>query len=152
DAAAKPAVWHGAASSLVASVDVDRDALLPIPGVFRFIALQGQSAYEPDNQTADAALLYPGQGILQGPNLACGTFGGSFPAEFKPILDACTKFDYPLAVHADASTPDKSTLGTAQLGKATDPVSAKATGAKAHAAADSATTEAEMANLRVLGL
>ena len=79
--------------------------------------LQGQSAYETDRQTAQASILYPGQGVLQGPNLACGTFGSAFPAQFAPILEACTKFDYPLTVSADSTAPDKSTLGGLQLGK-----------------------------------
>jgi hypothetical protein len=149
---AKPAIWRGAASSRVASVDVDRDALLPIPGIFRFIALQGDSVYETDNQTARASLFFPGEGVMQGPNLACGTFGSAFPAEFKPILDACTKFDYPLTVTADASAPDKSTLGSVQLGKVTDAISADAVLAKAHAASDASTTQAVISNLRVLGL
>jgi hypothetical protein len=131
---------------------VDREALLPIPGIFRIIALQGQSVYETDNQTARASILFPGEGVIQGPNLACGTFGSAFPAEFKPILEACSKFDYPLTVAADASAPDKSTLGSVQLGKPTDPISADAVLAKAHAAADASTTQAVIGNLRVLGL
>ena len=39
-----------------------------------------------------------------------------------------------------------------QLGKATDPISADAGGASAHAAPDSSTTKAALSNLRVLGL
>lgn len=152
DTTPKPAIWRGAASSQVASVDVDREALLPIAGIFRFIALQGASAYETDRQTAQATVLYPGAGVIQGPNLACGTFGGAFPAQLKPVLDACTKFDYPLSVNADSSTPDKSTLGAVQLGKPTDPISADAIGASAHAAPDASTSKAALANLRVLGL
>ena len=119
-----------------ASVNVNRDALLPVEGVFRFVALDGDSVYETDLQTARASLFYPGEGVIQGPNLACGTFGGQFPPEFKPVLDACLSYKYPLTVRADASDADAATDGAATLGKPTDPMSADAVGAAAHAAAD----------------
>ena len=120
--------------------------------VFRFIALDGSSTYETDLQTARASLLFPGNGLILGPNLACGTFGGSFPEEFAPVLDACTRYDYPLSVTADASNATQATDGGLSLGSPTDPVSANAVSAKAHAAADGATTYAAMDDLRVLGL
>ena len=50
------------------------------------------------------------------------------------------------------SDHDQSTLGALQLGKATDPISADAIGATAHADTDSSTTKAALTNLRVLGL
>ena len=74
--AGAPEVWRGAATSGVASVNVNRDALLPVEGVFHFIAPDGTSVYETDLQTARASLVYPGEGMLQGPNLACGTVSG----------------------------------------------------------------------------
>jgi hypothetical protein len=150
--AGAPEVWRGAATAGVGSVDVNRDALLPVEGVFRFVALDGDSVYETDLQTARASLLYPGEGLLQGPNLACGTFGGQFPPEFKPILDACLSYRYPLTVRADASTTDAATDGAATLGKPTDPVSANAVGASAHADVSGSRTSAQMSDLRVLGL
>ena len=151
-AADAPAIWRGAASSLVASVEADREALLPVADVLRFIALQGESVYETDRQTARASLFFPGEGVIQGPNLACGTFGGMFPAEFKPILEACTKIDYPLTVRADASAPDMSTAGAVHLGKPTDAVSAEGIGAKAHADVNGSSTDATIEDLKVLGL
>jgi len=147
-----PELWRGAARAGVASVDVDRDAFLPVEGVFRFVALDGDSVYESDLQTARASLFYPGEGILQGPNLLCDTFGDRFPPEFKPVLDACLSYDYPLTVKADASHSDLSTDGATALGKPTDPVSGDATGATAHAASDGSRTSAQMSDLRVLGL
>jgi hypothetical protein len=147
-----PEVWRGAARAGVASFDINRDALIPVEGVFRFVALDGDSVYETDLQTARASLFYPGEGILQGPNLACGTFGAQFPPEFKPVLDACLSYDYPLTVRADASDADQSTDGATALGKPTDPVSADAVGATAHAAADGSKTSAQMSDLRVLGM
>jgi hypothetical protein len=147
-----PEVWRGAASAGVGSVDVNRDALLPVEGVFRFVALDGNSVYETDLQTARASLLYPGEGAIQGPNLACGTFGGSFPPELEPVLDACLSYDYPLTVRADASTADAATDGAATFGKPTDPVSADAVGASAHADVDGTRTSAQMTDLRVLGM
>lgn len=147
-----PEIWRGAASALVASVEADREALLPVEDIFRFIALDGDSVYETDRQTARASLFFPGNGILMGPNLACGTFGAQFPSEFAPILDACTRFEYPLSANADASTPSATTEGRVALGAPTDPVSAEATGARAHAAPDGSNTFASMQDLRVLGV
>lgn len=149
---AGPAVWHGAATAGGISFEVDRDALLPIGDALRFTALDGLSVYETDRQTARASLLYPGEGVLQGPNLVCGTFGASFPPEAKPLLDLCATYDYPLSVFADASQHDKSTLASTHLGKATDPISADAITAKAHADVDSSTTDAVIEDLKVLGL
>ena len=150
--ALRPEVFRGAASSLVASVEADRAALLPVEDVFRFMAIEGASVYETDLQTARASLFYPGNGLLQGPNLACGTFGGRFPPEFGPLLAACAQFSYPLSVNADGSTPDKATAGSLALGAPTDPVSGQAVLAKAHAADDAATSDAVMQDLRILGL
>ena len=150
--AGAPEVFRGAARSGVASVEVNRDALLPVEGVFRFIALDGAGVYETDLQTARASVFYPGEGILQGPNLACGTFGGEFPPEFKPLLDACLSFNYPVTVKADASKPDASSDGATALGKPTDPISGNAGGATAHAALDGSRTSAQMNDLRVLGM
>jgi hypothetical protein len=133
-------------------VNVNRDALLPVDGIFRFVALDGDSVYETDLQTARASLLYPGEGVLQGPNLACGTFGAQFPPEFKPVLDACVSFRYPLTVRADASKADAATDGAATLGKPTDPVSVNAVGASAHADLSGSRTSSQMSDLRVLGL
>lgn len=152
DGVAPPEIWRGAASATVASFEVDRDALLPIPGVLRLGALAGESAYETDRQTARASLLFPGEGVIQGPNLACGTFGSLFPPELKPVLDACLSYDYPLTVRADASAADRSTQGRVRLGAPTDAVSALALGADAHAAPDGSSTHAALEDLRVLGL
>ncbi len=147
-----PEIWRGAANALVVSVEADREALLPVDDIFRFIALDGTSVYETDRQTARASLFFPGNGVIQGPNLACGTFGGAFPPEFKPVLDACTRFSYPLSVTADASTPTVATEGRVAFGAPTDPVSAEATGARAHAAPDGSNTAASIQDLRVLGV
>lgn len=150
--AAAPDLWRGAASAGVASVDVNRDALLPVEGVFRFVALDGHSVYETDLQTARASLLYPGEGVTQGPNLACGTFGSSFPPELQPVVDACLSYDYPLTVRADASRADAATDGGVALGAPTDPVSADAVGATASAGPGGSRTSAQLSDLRVLGL
>jgi hypothetical protein len=152
DTAAPPGVFRSTASAQVASVEADREALLPIDDLFRFIALDTSSTYETDLQTARASLMFPGNGFIMGPALACGTFGGQFPAEFKPILDTCLRYDYPLSVRADASSPDRAATGTLALGAPTDAVSADAVAARAHAAADGASGFAAMNDLRVLGL
>ena len=144
-------VWHGAASAQGVSFRVDQ-SVLPISGIVNLIATEGDSTYDNDNQTAQASLLYPGNGVIQGPNLACGTFGSSAPASFAPFLEACTKFAYPLTVKADASDHDAATVGRLQLGKPTDPISADAIGASAHAGQDASTTSAQLADLKVLGM
>ncbi len=152
DTVPRPEVFSGAASSQVASVQVDRDALLPVPELFRFIALDGASAYESSTRAARASLFFPGNGLILGPSLACGTFGGQFPPDFKPILDTCLQYKYPLTVFADDFEPDGSTTGSLALGAPTDPVSGEAVGAVAHAGEDAATTTAAMQDLRVTGL
>jgi hypothetical protein len=148
----KPAVWHGSATARGLTVEVNRDALLPVPGALRFIALEGQSAYDTDNQTARGSLLYPGEGVLQGPNLVCGTFGSSFPPEAKPLLDLCATYDYPLSVSANNSRPIVSSVGSEHLGKVTDPISLDATAARAQATPDLTSSDAVLADLEVLGL
>ncbi len=151
EAGVRPEVFRGSASSLVASVEVDREALLPVEDLFRFILLDGEGTYETSTQTARASLLYPGSGLIIGPNLACGTFGGEFPPEFQPLIDACLQYQYPLSVQADALEPDGVTSGSLALGAPGDPVSGNAVGAKAHAAEDASTTDAAIQDLRVLG-
>jgi hypothetical protein len=152
DTAPRPDVFRASASSLVASVQVDRDALLPVADLFRFIALDGEGTYESSTRQARASLLFPGNGLIKGPALACGTFGGQFPPEFAPILDACNQYQYPLTVFADDLTPDGTTTGALALGQPGDAISGHAVRATAHAGEDAATTDAELQDLRVLGL
>lgn len=147
-----PEVWGANASSRAVSINLDRAGLLPVPDVFNFIALDGSAEYGSSSQQARASLLFPGNGVLLGPSLACGTFGGQFPAEFKPILDTCLKYQYPLTVFADAFNPDSSTNGSLSLGTPKNDIQADATLARAHAAADKTTTDAVLQDLRVLGI
>ena len=147
-----PEVWGAQASSRAVSINVDRPGLLPVPDVFNFIGLDGWGEYGSSSQQARASLLFPGNGLLLGPSLVCGTFGGSFPAQFKPILDTCLKYQYPLTVFADSFNPDASTNGAISLGTPSNDISADATQARAHASDDSAKTDAVLSNLRVLGI
>ena len=89
---------------------------MPVPDVFNFIALDGSAEYGSSSQQARASLLFPGNGVILGPSLACGTFGGQFPPQFKPILDTCLKYQYPLTVFADSFNPDNSTNGSLAFG------------------------------------
>lgn len=152
EATPRPDVFRASASTLVASAFLDRAALLPVPDAFRFIALDGTGTYESSNQTARASIFYPGNGVISGPNLACGTFGGQFPEEFAPIIEACLETKYPLTAFADSLNPDSATAGSTQLGQPGDPLSAKAVRAVAHAAPDSSFTDAAMTDLRVGGI
>lgn len=152
DEVAAPEVFRGLASSQVASVQIDRAGLLPVPDLFKFVALDGASTFESSFREARSSLLFPGNGLILGPSLACGTFGGQFPAEFKPILDTCLQYKYPLTVFADDFEPDGSTVGALSFGGPTDAVSGNALGAKAHVADDMATTDAAAQDLRVLGV
>jgi hypothetical protein len=152
DTVPRPEVFRGSASSQVASVQLDRDALLPVPELFRFIALDGAGTYESSTRQARASLLFPGNGLILGPSLACGTFGAQFPPEFKPILDTCLQYKYPLTVFADDFEPDGASSGSVALGAPTDPVSGNFARAEAHAGEDATTTDAAVQDLRVLGL
>ena len=147
-----PDVFSASASAQGVTAFLDRDALIPVPDAFRFVALDGIGTYESSNQTARASVFFPGNGLIAGPSLACGTFGAQFPPEFKPILDACLGYDYPLSVNADSLEPDDSTTGSVQLGSSTDPLSAKAVRAVAHAGIDASTSDAAISDLRVVGL
>lgn len=151
DDVAKPEVFAGDAASLGVSINVD-NSLLPVPNLFQFIALDGNSTYSSSKQAARASILFPGNGAILGPSLLCGTFGGMFPPQFKPILDTCLQYQYPLTVFADSFKPDSSTTGSVALGKPTDDISAGAASAKAHAAEDSSTSDAVVSDLRVLGV
>ena len=147
-----PDVYTGNASARAVSISVDRAALLPIPDVFNFIALDGASSYSTSTRQARSSLLFPGNGAILGPSLLCGTFGGMFPPQFKPILDQCLQYHYPLTVFADDFSPDGKTTGNVALGSPTDEISADAIGATAHAAEDSARTDAAVQDLRLLGV
>lgn len=151
DAGPRPQAFSGAASALAASVELDRSGLLPIEDVFRFIVADGQGTYRPSEQRGRASLLYPGTGLIMGPGLACSQFPPEARPVFGPIIDACLAYSFPLSVTADSLNPDQSTEGGAALGTPSDPVSAQAVGASAHAGADAVTTDAQVNDLRVLG-
>ena len=148
----RPGVFGGDATSRAISINLDRTALLPVNDVFNFIALDGNSVYGSSNQSARASILFPGNGVLLGPSLACGTFGAQFPAQFKPVLDLCLQYRYPLTVFADSFAPDSASVGTLALGGKSDDISGTAVSAAAHAADDSATSNAVIQDLRVLGV
>jgi hypothetical protein len=152
DDAPPPEVFGANASARAVSINVDRAGLLPVPDVFNFIALDGYGEYGSSSQQARASLLFPGNGVLLGPSLVCGTFGGKFPPQFKPILDTCLKYNYPLTVFADSFTPDNSTNGALSLGTPKNDIQADATLARAHASDQSVTTDAVLSDLRVLGI
>ncbi|MFZ6003320.1 MAG: choice-of-anchor P family protein [Actinomycetota bacterium] len=159
DLGPRPEVFRGSATSQVISVQVDRKALLPVPDLFRFIVLDGQGTYESSFREARSSLFFPGNGLILGPSLACGTFAGSLPPEFssfdpilKPLLAACLQYKYPLTVFADDFQPDGATSGSLALGASNDPISGNAIRAKAHAGEDKTTTDAVMQDLRVLGV
>jgi len=146
-----PDVFRAAASAQVLSAFLDRDALLPVNEAFRFIALDGDGTYESSNQTARASLFYPGNGVISGPSLACGTFGAQAPEQFAPLLDACSQYQYPLTVFADSLNPEGTTTGSQELGEPSDPVSARAVRAVARAGLEGSVTDASMTDLQVLG-
>lgn len=148
----RPDIFRSSATALGASVMADRAGLLPIPEVFRFIALDGAGTYESSNQEARSSLFFPGNGVIQGPNLACGTFGGEFPPEFSPIIDACLEARYPLTVYADSLDPEGASVGSLTLGGRGDPVSSNAVRATANATIEATVTDAAMSDLRVVGL
>ena len=152
DTVPRPETFQGRAESVVAVVQLNRDALLPGEDLFRFIALDGLTSYEPSVQTARASLFFPGNGVVSGPNLLCGTFGSSFPPEFQPILDACTQYKFPLVAAADSFGNDDTAVGTVALGESTDPVSGNGAKAVSHAAEDATTSDAVVQDLQVLGL
>jgi hypothetical protein len=148
----RPDIFRASATALGASVMADRAGLLPIPDVFRFIALDGTGTYEAANQEARASLFFPGNGVIQGPNLVCGTFGGGAPPEFSPIIEACLEARYPLTVYADSLNPKGTSAGGLALGAPGDPVSANAVRAAAVAELAATTTDAAMNDLRIVGL
>lgn len=152
DTVPRPEVWRGRASSQAISVQLDRDALIPVPELFRFIALDGMGVYGSSKVEARSSLFFPGNGFILGPSLLCGTFGGQFPSQFKPIMDVCLQYKYPLTVFADSFEPDGATSGSLKLGSDADAISGNAVRAEAHAGEDAVTTDAVMQDLRVLGV
>jgi hypothetical protein len=152
DLAPRPETFQGRAESIGAVVEVNRDALLPGEDIFRFIALDGLGTYEPAVQSARAALFYPGNGIVSGPNLVCGTFGGEFPPEFQPIVDECLEYKFPLIASSDSFDNESSATGSVALGSPGDPVSGSGARATSRADEDASITDAVVNDLEVLGL
>ncbi len=148
-----PEVFSGNASARAITVGLRQQyPVVPVDDLFTFIAVEGQSTFSSSTRAARASLFFPGQGGILGPSLACGTFGAQFPAQFKPILDTCLRYQYPLSVAADDFQPDASTTGSLALGAPTDTVSGQGVLARAHAAEDGASSDAVLNALRVLGV
>jgi hypothetical protein len=153
----RPSAFAGAASASAVDVSVLTPALLPVPGLFDLSLVEGRGTYESSNQEGRASLVFPGNGVISGASLLCGTFlGPSIPADaapiFGPVLQACGQYKYPLAVYVDEQNPDGSTEGQLALGAATDPISLRAVGASAHAGDDGTTTRAQATDLQLLGV
>lgn len=156
-AAVLPDAFAGAASASALDLALITPDLLPVPGLFDLAIVEGQGTYERSNQSGRASLLYPGNGVVSGPSLLCGTFlGPAIPPEgaplFGPILDACGQYAYPLAVFVDEQQREAGTEGQLALGGVGDPISLRAVGASARAAADGTTTRAQASDLRLLGV
>ncbi len=149
--AGAPRIYSGSASAFALQLYPDREqgGLFPIPRLLDGRFMEGSSELSSSGGSkAAAALYYPG-GAINGPALLCGEFGDQFPPQFAPILDACLGFRYPFAVSADSTTPDAQTVGGLALGAAGQPISSSAALAQAHVAADSATSDAVISDLRV---
>lgn len=150
-----PDAFAGAASATAVGVHLLTPALLPVEGLFEFAVAEGRGTYDSSNQEARASLLFPGNGAISGPSLACDQIRANVPPEgapiFGPLLAACAQFRFPLAVFADSLAADRQTEGAFALGDHGDPVSAQATGARAHAALDGTTTDSEVGDLRIAG-
>ncbi len=148
-----PEVFSGNASTRAITVSVAQQyPVVPVDDLFTFITVEGRSTYSSSTRNARASLFFPGNGGILGPSLACGQFGGQFPAEFKPILDTCLKYKYPLSVTADDFQPDGATAGALALGAPTDDINAQAAGAFAHAGEDSSTSKAALSALHLEGV
>jgi len=148
----RPQVFSGSASAMAASVQFDREGILPVADVFRFIVADGTGTYRTSEQRARASLLFPGNGLVLGPGLACSQFPPEARPIFGPIVDACLAYSFPLSVTADSLAPDAATQGSVDLGTPTDPLSARGVGARAHAGPDAVTTDAEVTDVRALGV
>jgi hypothetical protein len=153
----RPEAFAGAAFASAVDLAVVTPALVPVPGLFDLSIVEGRGTYESSNQEGRASLFFPGNGVISGPSLLCGTFlGPSIPPEgaalFGPILDACGQYRYPLAVYVDELVPDASTDGQLALGAASDPVSFRAVGASAHAGDDGTWTRAQVSDVQALGV
>ena len=151
EAGPRPEVFSGAASSRGASIAMDRAGLLPLEDVFRFIVADGVGTYRTSEQRGRASLFFPGNGLIQGPPLACSQFPPEAEPVFGPILEACMRYSFPLSVATDSLSPDGATEGSLALGESTDPISANGVGARSHAGEDSVTTAAEVSSFRMLG-
>lgn len=148
-----PEVFSGDASTRAITVSVAQQyPLVPVEDLFTFITVEGKSTYSSSTRSARASIFFPGQGGILGPSLACGTFGGQFPAEFKPILDTCLRYKYPLSVTADDFQPDAASAGALALGAPSDDINAQAAGAFAHAAEDGASSKAGVNALHLEGV
>ena len=147
----RPAVFSGAAVAQAVTVEMDKEGLIPVEDVFRYTVADGVGTYRTSEQRGRASLFYPGNGLTQGPALACSQFPPEARPVFGPIVDACLQYSFPLTVTADALEPDGATEGSLALGAPTDPISANGVGARAHAGEDAVTTAAEVSGLRVLG-
>jgi hypothetical protein len=147
----RPQVFGGSATAMAASVQLDREGLLPVADIFRFIVADGSGTYRTSEQRARASLLFPGNGLVLGPGLACSQFPPEARPVFGPIIDACLEYSFPLSVTADSLAPDAATEGAVDLGTPADPLSARGVGARAHAGPDAVTTAAEVSDVHVLG-
>jgi hypothetical protein len=151
DAFARPEVWRGEAAASVVLYEADREGgVLPLPQVIHGELIEGRSAFDSSgNQIARASIFFPGQAVIAGPNLLCGTFGGEFPEELKPVIDACTGFTYPLSVQADNNFPDLSTGGGVRLGDPGQQLAGNGASARAQASDDGVRTDSVVGDLRI---
>jgi hypothetical protein len=153
-----PDTFAGGASASALDVNLVTPSIVPVPNLLDVGVVRGDGVFESSKQAGRASILYPGNGVVSGPNLVCGTFiPPNLPPEaqpfFGPILEACTAIQFPLSVEVDALLrPDAATEGAVSLGRETDPISLGAVGASAHAGRDGTRTEAQAGDLRVLGL
>lgn len=151
-----PDSFAGAASASALDATIITPALVPVPDLFDIGVVRGDGVYESAKQSGRASLLFPGNGVVKGPGLLCGTF---LPREIQddpflgPLIAACNGIQYPLSVEVDSLLiPDAATDGELNIGEESDPISLGAVGANAHAGRDGTRTEAQVADLRVLGL
>ena len=152
-----PDSFGGAATAAAVEASVITPTLIPVSGLFDLKFVEGRGTYERSNQEGRSSLLYPGNGLVIGPDLLCGMFiGPQIPPEGLRVLRPDPRGLRQLPVSADGVVdslhPDASTEGAVALGEAADPVSFGAVGARAHAGTRRhVRPRPRSADLRVLG-
>ena len=149
----RPEAFSGEAEAAVdlATTSIEKPVILPVPEAVHGRAPGGQARTSTRlaRRSLARSIFYPGDAVIGGPNLLCGTFGGELPEQLAPVVDACTGLNVSAVRASRQHVPRSQHRRRHPAGRRSQQVSGNGATARGQASNDGVRTDAVVNDLEV---